>query len=455
MLNDQQKEILKVYLHNFLEFKNVTNYGEKEGYLKFWDKRLEGIKQTKEIISNYLNNKISIKEFKESIDSLSRECPYWGFKGFSGQMQLNQYVNNINDSERENILKQSISKPETLDEAVNKINLLSDYLKKLKISSDNPKSIPRTNLSFFLSYFWEIQSKGLLPVYYGSSKKIFLDMGLMNDSYESAGEEYYTFVKIMEEIVSFFKEEKVDLGDNPFWFVEHVIWNKYVDNKTIESEIKKESKEESTKEIAEKEIEYKTNSLWVPPIIGDLEDLALNKETDWTKERNVKPEKAFETKLKYLFNILGYESEELGQGKGRQPDGVAISKGVEDGEYAIVYDAKAREINYSIGTQDREISEYIINKKQELKSQRVKKVYFLIVSSDFNQSPSSNQLLREIERKTQTHVTLMKASDLLFIVENKLKNSDLTHRHLEDLFLDTGLKTREQIIESLSNNIEL
>ena len=32
---------------------------------------------------------------------MSRTHPYWGFKGFSGQMQLNQYVNNIEDGAQE------------------------------------------------------------------------------------------------------------------------------------------------------------------------------------------------------------------------------------------------------------------------------------------------------------------------------------------------------------------
>jgi hypothetical protein len=196
-------------------------------------------------------------------------------------------------------------------------------------------------------------------------------------------------------------------------------------------------------------------SNWVPAIIEDLEDLAFNQETGWTKSRNIKPEKAFETKLRYAFTIMGFDTEELGQGKGRQPDGVAISRGVEDGEYAIVYDAKAREKHFGVGTSDREISEYIRTKKSELRMQRVNRIYFVIVSSEFGNNPNDIALIREVYRKTQVPITLLKASDLLFIVENKLKNSDLSHAYLEDLFLDTGVKTRSQVVDLLSSKINL
>lgn len=371
-------------------------------------------------------------------------------------MQLNQYVNNIADPSKEDILKQALQVPENLNRAKEVITKMSEYLSGIKKTSENPKAIPRVNQSFLLSYFWEIQDIGKFPVYFGSSKKILVDLGLMNDTYDSHGEEYEAFVNVMNEIVAFLKEDQIDLADKPYWFVEHIIWNSYMDSKPTESiEIVEVVNEEPKIVSSERATVITGKSNWVPPIIEDLEDLAFNQETEWTKSRNIKPEKAFETKLRYAFTIMGFDTEELGQGKGRQPDGVAISRGVDDGEYAIVYDAKAREKHFGVGTADREISEYIRNKKSELKTQRVNRIYFVIVSSEFGDNPNDIALIREVYRKTQVPITLLKASDLLFIIENKLKNSDLSHAYLEDLFLDTGLKTRSQIVDLLSNKIEL
>jgi len=380
---------------------------------------------------------------------LCREFPYWGFKNFSGQMRLNQYVNNIDDTNKDINFKESISVPIDLNDAVKKIDGMSNYIFHLKETVDSPNKLPIKNLSYLISYFWEMQDLGKYPIYYGSSRKALLDLGILKDSYDSYGKEYADFVNTMQELTVFFKNEGADLGVQPLWFVEHILWSFYMDKKVPEIKVDKKITIKEEK-IAKNHI-ISNDNLWIPKIVSDLEDLSFNKETEWTKENNVRPEKAFETKLKYLFTILGYDTEELGQGKGREPDGIAISQ---DSEYAIVYDAKARETEFNIGTSDREILEYITDKKIKLK-RSARKIYYLIVSSNFVDNPSNIRLLRDVYRKTEVPITLLKATDLLFILENKLQNPNLNHTHIQDLFLDTGIKTREQIVDSLSENIEL
>ncbi len=452
MMTDTNVEKLRQYLKYFLVHKTVDNAGQTENYLEFWKKREEATKEIRGVIQAYLNDDISLKEFKEQNEVLCRTYPYWGFKNFSGQMQLNQYYLHIKDGRKESVLKETLRLPSKTEEAGEKIDIMADYLAGLKLATDNPKAIPRKNLSYLLSYFWEIQEIGKIPVFYGSSsKKILVDLNLMEESYESPGREYVAYSDAIKSVVELFYKEGVDMGDNPYWFVEHVFWSKYMDK---EEEVVKEPKYQ-LKLLPLSENHFEAENMWIPPVVSDLEDLAFNRETDWTRDRNIKPEKAFETKLKYLFTLMGYEAEELGQGRGREPDGVAISRGVEGGDYAIVYDAKARENHYSIGTQDREISEYINTKKQTLRAQRINKMYFLVVSSEFKHDSNNTQLIREIYRRTQVPVVFMKASDLLFILENKLKNSDLSHDHIEDIFLDTGTRTREEIVDLLSNKIEL
>lgn len=455
MLNDSHKEKLKLYLEAFLVKGHVINNGISESPASFAEKRVAAATQIHQVLSDYLQGAITLKDFKESNEKLCRTFPYWGFKNFSGQMQLNQFVNNIDNPSKEEVFKNVLRLPEGLQAGKSAIDLMSEFLLGEKKQAENPKAIPRANQSYLISYFWEIQAVGKYPVYYGSSKKVLVDLGLMNDSYDTYGEEYGVFAQVMDELVVFYRELNTGLGEKPYWFVEHVLWNSYMESKPVEVETA--AVEINPAKLPESVVErsHVVSNTWIPPIIADLEDLAANKETEWTKERNVKPEKAFETKLKYAFTLMGFDTEELGQGKGRQPDGVAISRGVEDGEYAIVYDAKARESHYGVGTGDREMQEYIRNKKTELRMQRVNRIYFVIISSEFGSNPNDISLIKEVFKKTQVPITLLKASDLLFIVENKLKNSDLSQAYIEDLFLDTGIKTRSQIVDLLSSKIDL
>jgi hypothetical protein len=226
---------------------------------------------------------------------------------------------------------------------------------------------------------------------------------------------------------------------NPFWFVEHVLWKQFLKS----SPNKAESKIQKPKSLNQSANE------WLPPIIADFCDLAFDKETEWSKQNNLKPEKAFESKVRIAFTLLGYEAVELGQGTGRQPDGFAISQNA-DGIYAIIYDAKAREKNFSVGTSDREIYEYIKTKSDELKKQRgIMRCYFLIVSSEFDGNPKNITSIRNVFRQTRIPIAMITAADLLYLIEEKLKDVELNHTHLEQLFLDTGILTREKIVELL------
>ncbi len=441
-LTTEQKKELESYLTTYRDVPIVENDGMQESYASFDDKRVAATVEIKKLVDDFLRGGLSVAEFKEQSDAMSRKFSYWGFKGFSGQMQLNQYANNIEDAEQEQRLKEAIALPATLDEAVAKINTFAEYMRELKTKTDNPKSIPRINQSFMLSYFWEMQSPELYPVYFGSMKNVLENLGFDFKSQETPGDEYRYFAEICYAVREFFEQSGMQ-ETHPIWYVEHVIWHYF---KKQNTEIETEVKQAVPSKIR---IGKTPEESWTPPIIGDLEQLALNQETEWSKLRGLKPEKAFETKLRYLFTILGYNTTELGQGRGREPDGITISNDGNAGYYAIIYDAKAREKDYSIGTQDREIVEYIKNKQRELQRQRVDKVSFLIVSSEFTNSPSLENSLKDIYRATRVPVILVRAKDLLRIVERKLSNADIDHVQLEDLFLETGVLTADKIVDVL------
>ena len=427
-LTQEQTKALRQYLEDYRKAQTVEDGGETTPYASFDEKRITATHELRKMVDGFLDGDLSLLELKEKSETMSRSFPYWGFKNFSGQMQLNQYVNNIDDSSKDERLKNALREPATLEEAAIKINALAEYLAELKTKTDNPKSIPRVNQPFLMSYFWELQNPESYPVFFGSMKNVLENLGFDFKSQESAGDEYKYFAEICRSIQSYFESEGVK-EKHPIWYVEHVLWRQF---KKQHAEIAMEEKKETPSKA---KVRQTAEESWIPPVVADLENLALNEETEWSQKRGVRPEKAFETKLRYVFTILGYNVTELGQGKGREPDGVAISTDGHSGYYAIIYDAKAREKDYSVGTGDREIVEYIRNKQRELQRQRVDKVSFLIVSSEFTDSPSLESSLKDIYRATRVPVILVRAKDLLYIVGRKLSNADINHSQLEDLFL--------------------
>ena len=95
------------------------------------------------------------------------------------------------------------------------------------------------------------------------------------------------------------------------------------------------------------------------------------------------------------------------------------------------------------------MNEYIRKKGEELRRRRVNRFYFLIVSSDFDQSATSLSRIKDVFRLTRVPIIMIKAVDLLFLIEEKLKDTELTHDRIEQLFLETGILTREKIVDIL------
>lgn len=441
-LTQEQKERLSAYFADFVKNPTVEDHGQIVDH-KQWDQtRQAAISELSSFVGRFLGGETTALQFKEQSELLCRKYPYWGFSAMSGQMQLNQYVNNISGEEKVLLLRDSLRVPSSIDEASSKINSVYSFLLDEKAKAENKKSIPRVRQPFLLSYFWEIQKPEAFPVYYGSSRKVLIDLGFDLENYESPGEEYAAYVKIITAIREFFDHEKALESTHSLWTVEHVLWLAFSRMSVVTPE-KEIAISTRAAEINGTVAIQETNS-WIPPIIADLGELSLNKETNWSIEKKVRPEKAFETKLKYAFTILGYDVTELGQGTGREPDGVALSRDVLGGDYAIIYDAKARESKYSLNTDDRSITEYIQKKQRELRRQHIAKFYFVIISSAFNEDNARDKILK-IYRNTQVPVVMLRVSELFSIIEAKLQNIDVDHETMEHLFLETGLLTPEKI----------
>src|ERR1017187_3345918 len=454
-MNSAQKERLLEYLKEFLAHPFINSEGSEEPFQEFQEKRILAILELNSLITDFLSEKINLKDFKEKHDLACRKFPFWGFGGTSGQMQLNQLVKNVVGDDKELVFRKSLLVPKTEKEAAEKIDSFTAYIsekRSARSAGTNALSMPRVaSVAYVLSYFWEIQNKSLWPVSYNSSKRVLDELGLLAGKQETAGQNYVWYVGVINEIASWYKANVSFSIKNPFWIVEHVLFRQFVksspNNRILTDEAPSETKVEP--KIGKNKLLNEVANEWLPPIIADLCDLALNKETEWSKRNNLKADKAFEKKVRFAFTLLGYEAVELGQGKGRGSDGFAISLNANDSDYAIIYDAKARDDKFSVGTNDREIYEYIKNPPEELKKRRLRPICFLIISSQFDESQTSLNRIIDVDSRTNTRVVMISASDLLFVIEEKLKNFELDHPRIRQLFVATGILTRDKIVELL------
>jgi hypothetical protein len=187
----EQKATLLQYLNVFLADPQTTNEGETEKFESFDEKRIASLPGLNGLISDFLSRNINLQKFKEEHEYKCREFPYWGFKGFSGQMQINQFANNIEGEDKEAILRKAFKLPASEVEAKDKIDDLAKYISDKRSTSKNPQSLPRpASVKYVLSYFWEIQDHKKWNVFYNSNVKVLDAIGLETDAQQSEGQSY-------------------------------------------------------------------------------------------------------------------------------------------------------------------------------------------------------------------------------------------------------------------------
>jgi hypothetical protein len=163
---------------------------------------------------------------------------------------------------------------------------------------------------------------------------------------------------------------------------------------------------------------------FIPPVVQDLVDHSSNKEKALEFEKGVN----------LVFQMLGFEVTEYGQGTGRNPDGIAK---ISQYGYAILIDAKSRTENYKIGTDDRTFIEYINKFSEPLKKIGLKNIYLLIVSSGFDSVSATS--IKNIKLETQVTTTLLTSKLLLKILSSKIRTPRLFDlKKFQELLIEDG-----------------
>ncbi|GAB62152.1 MAG: hypothetical protein DWB56_13490 [Candidatus Jettenia sp.] len=175
---------------------------------------------------------------------------------------------------------------------------------------------------------------------------------------------------------------------------------------------------------------------YLPQIVHNLDELSVSEERHYE----------FEKKVNLVFQMLEFEVDEYGQGTGRNPDGIAKDN---QNRYAIIIDAKSRSNGYKLGTDDRQIIEYINKFKGILDRQGFHKIYFLIVSSRF-ETTSCNSI-NNIKIETNTITSLISSGLLLKILAKKIELPRLFDlKEFQKLLIESGEITEERVSRFLS-----
>lgn len=241
----------------------------------------------------------------------------------------------------------------------------------------------------------------------------------------------FVFYKLKPNLTCFSKRFGAGLKDLPYVFAAYAAgkpeWEDVMSLIPMKAPVKKNEKASFT---------GLNGSLYdkTPPILHNLKRLSFG-EGD---------AKELESKCAMILRMLGYEVQELGQGAGRNPDGIARDL---RNRYAIIYDAKGRRDGYTPGTDDRQFVEYIRKHRDGLRASGIELIVFLVISGKFGSVAES--FFEGIRLETGVTVSMITAENLLRVNAYKSQNPSLSDGvKLKKLFGTEG-EIRKDRIEKL------
>lgn len=407
-------------------------------------------------LNKFFDGSMPLADFKQEIDRLNKQNEFWGFKGIKGQMFFNLIFNAcLDENELVSELKSALACPTNEDMAKSRIRNFASYVRRIgddhvtagnsKASRPKPSSIP-----FFLSYFWQVQAPDRWPVFFTNSVQVLTDLNLYQQP-DDLAEAYIDYTRLHVELQEVFAKA----SGNPFtlYDVEHVWWQAGQEKQAAQqaTAAPNATPDAAPVKVAAAIALDQLPDSYVPPIVSIIPRLAFN---DGSLEAAAKASgtsvpRALEKSVHAAFTILGFETQLLGQGQGRIQDGLALAN---DYSYAILWDSKARQNGYTMGTDDRTIREYITTQSREIKRRRhLRNLYYVLVSSGFKDE--FDDLIRGLKMETEiSEVVLVEAEALVVMVDAKLRDPNqltLGPDGLQRLFCKSGTLTAQDVREEL------
>lgn len=452
----QVEQIQRVWGDYIAHGEKILNASQEYTQQELDEKRLAVIPEVLGWLNRFSTGEVALEEFKTANDGINKRNRLWGFQAINGQMFFNVLTKNSNAGEHREkfieLLKASLPAPDSIANARIIIKNFTRFTKELGQYSADARGAPKVgSIPYFLSYFWQIQKHEEYPIYYSSMVNALSNLDIWSPSGE-VDEDYVEFYKLNHEMLEFLSKQtsrKLRL-----WDVEHAFWFKYQPENVIsDNQVKPEvvtpaQKANKSVEVIKHPSEELSES-FIPPVVATLPRLASNDAAlaeSYAKSGKT-IEKIFEEKLAILFRMLGYETQLLGQGQGRVPDGIAVSQ---EFRYAVIYDAKVRQNAYTMGTDERAIREYISIQGERLRKQGMRNLYFMVISSAF--TGDHDDAIRTLKIDTNVNeVLLVEVKALLAMLEGKLRNPNVSFGPdgIQRLLASSGLLTEGDVREFL------
>jgi hypothetical protein len=388
-----------------------------------------------------MTGEIDIYEFKTNIDSFNKRNNFWGFTATKGQMFFNQLVK-ISEQSIDKLmalLKEGISKPNTLDGALSQIASLEKYCNNIFTKAKDKRKVPNPgSVGYFLSYFWQVHDHESWPIMYTSLTNAFQELEIW-ESKPSQKESYQFFFNLNKEIKSILKTHSGHDISN--WDAEHAFWKFKGNPNKPDKPVTKKKKIVEEIENEETQLRITANfelTDYLIPKVAKLVELG-----NQTNKSASSKGSEYEKLVAEIFKLLDFEVDVLGQGSGRNPD--AIIKLREENTTFLV-DAKAYSNGYSLGVDDRAIKEYINHYCPKLQKEGYKKIGFIIVSNSFKSNFDS--FINEITWNTDIKRFILLTSEaLLYLLAYKTKDRLNLSTMIESLIGYPNPVTAQNIIE--------
>lgn len=444
---DKKQQIVSIWDEYIADNKTVLDT-KGNAYDNIDERRTEAIEELRMIVNDFLIGGIDLAEFKTDVDSFNKKNNLWGFTSIKGQMFFNLLAKTASEGDEEIltlILKDGVSEPENLTDALRKIEALDKYVSKIFNKAPDKRKAPNPgSIGYFLSYFWQIHDYQKWPIMYSSLIVSFTDMGLWIDQ-PTPKEAYKKFYELNESVKDILSAHVGKPIKN--WEAEHAFWS----FRTVTA-YPKPSKSEGTTIVVEEKEELLISTLktasfsiydYIPPLTAKLIELGKSSETSAAAKGH-----QFERLSGEAFKQLGFEVRSLGQGTGREPDFIAIH--TED-NVAFIVDAKAYGNGYGMATGDeRAIREYISNYCPKLQKEGIKKVGFIIISNDFK--ADFEDFINDITWNTPVKRFLLLTSEaLLHLLAYKIKDQISLSEIVTALVSFKNIIRKEDIIQKFDD----
>ncbi len=216
-LTETHKQTWQDRAQAYLNDTQVQAYHQKRD-----QKRLIAQPQMLTFLASFLNEQISLVEFKSTFDKKTRN-DWDGFrlKGLSGAMFLNTLVKHI--PERADVaaaLRQVLRSPASVEEGQQKMHAFHSHLADLQNSGVmTRRQVQLARIPFFVGAWWHLQQPEIWPIYYTSGRQALEKDGLFRPKSNDPISDYFAFRKLFLALQELLEWQP--------WEVEHLLawWN--------------------------------------------------------------------------------------------------------------------------------------------------------------------------------------------------------------------------------------